>query len=1184
MRVLSKSGKLEEVDFNKITSRLTALCNLHSESLRPLSQHVDVDKVAQHTIKMMIDGISTTELDEIAANYCAGSVTVDVDYGKLASRIVVDNLHRRTHRDYYDAVMAMREYTPGTRAGSGSIQLLDDKMCAFVGRYRAELAAVMLPLYVNDYKYDYFGIKTLMKSYLIKHSAGDGSSDVVIMERPQHMCMRVAIGIHFKWIDPSGDCPAGVLSDVLKTYTLLSNKMYTHATPTLFNAGTCRQALSSCFLLSVDDTIEDIYGTLAKTAYISKWSGGIGIHVSQVRAKNAIIKSTNGFTEGIVPMLGMFNKSSLFISQGGNKRRGSTAVYLEMWHADVFDFLDLKKPLGDENLRARDLFLALWVCDVFMTRLEKSIHSKVTDDPVMWSLFCPSKAPGLADVYGDEYRELYLRYEREGRFNAQVEIQELWNAVLSLQMESGVPYISFKDHVNRKSNQSNLGTIKSSNLCVHPTTKVLTSSGWLEIQTLEGQKVSVWNGKQWSQVQVVKTSEDAKFLRVKTSNGCELVCTPEHKFHIQVRMPGVNECSSLEVPAMGLMPGDKLESFELPSIDDITMSASGHSCGFSDNEQNPTSEMAWSHGFKLGNCSVLGWSIPLQHEQSNMLSSMPDVDMVLSSFHHKKTLLNNLTHTSYWEDNHGNMHFVLSEYLSSEEYVNMPKEIKLSWIAGVIDACGKINSNPAPSLCLEIPHSQYSDIQNIVLMLQSIGIAPRVKHVPHSIHVLLNTWDTYHIFAVHKVPVKMLKPDGFVMYIKPPLTMSQSGLNSVTIVSVEPFTPSQHALDSNHGDKTPSFCFTEPIRHRAMFNGIITGQCNEINIYTDKDNVGVCNLASVCLSKFVNKKTTPPSMDYSALHEVVGHAVAGLNKVIDNNVYPVQEAFDSDKKNRPIGLGVQSLAKTFHILNIPFTSPEAKEINKKIFETIYHAAVSKSCDLAIEYGTYESYQGSHMQQGRMQFDLWGVTPSKLWDWDSLRDRVQQHGVRNSLLIALMPTASTAQIMGNSESFEPVTSNMYLRTTLSGTFQVINKYLIKALQSRGLWSESTKTDILRNNGSVHGLDYIPEDVKAVFATVWEIKQKDLIDMEADRNAYVCQSTSSNRYLAKPTIGKLKAMHLYCWKKGLKTGMYYLRSKAAADAIKFTVSSAGRGQPSATEINITSNPTNAWDQEPCETCSA
>ena len=774
-QVINRNGMSVPLDFNKILLRLNTLKKINPELL------VNVGLIAQNTIKLMANNITTIELDNISANFCASMITTHPDYGTLAARIEIDNLHRETLDNYYETVLNINDYNINGKNN----KMLDEKLVNFAFKYQSDINKIIN--YENDYNFTYFGIKTLKKAYLLKHITNGKNK---ILERPQHMYMRVSIGINLNKIFEDGSTDLITLNEIYATYEKLSNNEYIHATPTLFNAGTHRQSLSSCFLLNVDDDLEGIYKTLSDTAKISKWSGGIGIHVSQVRAKDSIINSTNGKSEGIVPMLKVYNDSALYVSQGGGKRKGSTAVYLEEWHADIEGFLDLKKPIGDEMLRARDLFLALWISDLFMERLEIAIK---TNKEVLWSLFCPNKAKGLTDVYGNEFKKLYIDYENKKMYNKQISIIKLWKHILEVQQESGVPYISFKDSMNRKSNQNNLGTIKSSNLC------------------------------------------------------------------------------------------------------------------------------------------------------------------------------------------------------------------------------------------------------------------------------------------------------------------------------------------------------------------------NEVVIYTDKDNIGVCNLASISLPKFVEyDENNNPVYNYKKLYDIVRIATRNLNKVIDNNVYPVKEGEYSDSLNRPIAIGVQGLADVFFKFKVPFTSEKAKEINKLIAETMYFAALSESNDMARDlHTTYKNYSTSMSARGILQYDLWGVTPSNLWNWEELKEKIKYFGLYNSLLIALMPTASTSQILGNYEMFEPITSNMFIRSTLSGTFQIINKYLIKDLIELNLWNDTMKQKIIANDGSVQNIPEIPKNIREIYRTVWELKQRDLIDMDRDRGAYVCHSSSSNRYVKNPTDNKLTSMHMYSWKVGLKTGCYYLRSQSDVNAVKFNV---------------------------------
>lgn len=763
MLVVKRDGRRESVKFDKITARIEKLCyGLDPKFVNPV-------EVAMKVINGLYDGVSTQELDNLAAEIAATMTTRHPDFAKLAARIAVSNLHKTTSKSFSNTMKRLYQYVdPKT---SQNAPLISKETWKIIKEHAAELDGAII--YDRDFSYDYFGFKTLERSYLMKI---DGKT----VERPQHMLMRVAVGIH------GNDIPAAI-----ETYNLMSEKWFTHATPTLFNAGTPKPQLSSCFLLTMkDDSIDGIYDTLKQCAKISQSAGGIGLSIHNVRAKGSYIKGTGGTSNGIVPMLRNFDMTARYVDQGGGKRKGSFAIYLEPWHADIFDFLNLKKNHGKEELRARDLFYALWVPDLFMKRVENN---------EMWSLFCPNEAPGLAEVWGEEFERLYEKYESEGRYRKQVKAQDLWFEVLEAQIETGTPYMLYKDAANRKSNQKNLGTIKSSNLCT------------------------------------------------------------------------------------------------------------------------------------------------------------------------------------------------------------------------------------------------------------------------------------------------------------------------------------------------------------------------EIMEYTSADEVAVCNLASIALPKFV---TEDGKFDHQRLYEITKVATRNLNKVIDINFYPVEEARKSNMRHRPIGLGVQGLADTFIMLRMPFDSEEARGLNKDIFETIYFAAMEASMEEARKHGPYETFKGSPVSKGIFQFDMWGVTPSSgRWNWDKLKQEVKQHGVRNSLLVAPMPTASTSQILGNNECFEPYTSNIYTRRTLSGEFIVVNKHLMKDLIDLGLWSETMRQKLIATNGSIQAIPEIPQHIKDIYKTVWEISQKAIIDMSADRGAYICQSQSLNIHLKDPNFGKLTSMHFYAWKKGLKTGMYYLRSTAAADAIKFTLDKSAIQQPVA-----------------------
>jgi ribonucleoside-diphosphate reductase alpha chain len=748
--VIKRDGRREAVKFDKITARVKKLCY----GLDPI---VDATQVTLKVIDGIFDGVTTSELDNLTAEVAATMTVRHPDYAQLASRIAVSNLHKNTKKSFSETMKDLYDYID-PKTGEAAPLLADD-VHELIQKNAETLDSAII--YDRDFRYDYFGFKTLERGYLLKLNGQ-------VAERPQHMLMRVAVGIH------KGDLDAAI-----GTYNSMSEGWYTHATPTLFNAGSPKPQMSSCFLLQLkDDSISGIYDTLKQCAQISQSAGGIGLSIHNLRAKGSYIKGTNGTSNGIVPMLRVFNDTARYVDQGGGKRKGSFAVYLEPWHADVEDFLELKKNHGKEEMRARDLFYAMWIPDLFMKRVEQNGD---------WTLMCPNECPGLGDNWGEKFEALYEKYESEGKGRKTMKAQDLWFKILESQIETGTPYILFKDSANRKSNQQNLGTIKSSNLCT------------------------------------------------------------------------------------------------------------------------------------------------------------------------------------------------------------------------------------------------------------------------------------------------------------------------------------------------------------------------EIVEYTAPDEVAVCNLGSIALPKFVEKG----KFNHQKLFEITVELTKNLNRVIDQNYYPVPEARRSNMRHRPIGIGVQGLADAFILMRHPFESVEAKVLNREIFETIYYAALTASKDIAKEDGPYETYAGSPASKGILQFDMWNVKPSDRWEWDILRDEIKQHGIRNSLLVAPMPTASTAQILGNNECFEPYTSNLYTRRVLSGEFIVVNKYLLRDLVKLGLWSEEMKNQIIQGNGSVQHIPEIPQNLKELYKTAWEISQKTIIDMSADRGAYICQSQSLNVFMENVNFAKLTSMHFHSWKSGLKTGMYYLRTKAATDAIKFTL---------------------------------
>ncbi|GGI56017.1 ribonucleoside-diphosphate reductase subunit alpha [Winogradskyella haliclonae] len=766
MFVIKRDGRKEQIMFDKITARVRKLCYGLNELVDPL-------KVAMRVIEGLYDGVTTSELDNLAAEIAATMTTAHPDYARLAARISVSNLHKNTKKTFSEVMEDLYTYV-NPRTGKDA-PLLSDEVYNVIMENKDRLDSTII--YNRDFGYDYFGFKTLERSYLLKLNGK-------IAERPQHMLMRVSIGIHLNDLDAA-----------IETYELMSKKYFTHATPTLFNSGTPKPQMSSCFLLTMkDDSIDGIYDTLKQTAKISQSAGGIGLSIHNIRATGSYIAGTNGTSNGIVPMLKVFNDTARYVDQGGGKRKGSFAMYIEPWHADIMSFLDLKKNHGAEELRARDLFYAMWMPDLFMKRVQENAD---------WTLMCPNECPGLSEVHSEEFEALYTKYETEGKGRKAIKARELWEKILESQIETGTPYMLYKDAANRKSNQKNLGTIKSSNLCT------------------------------------------------------------------------------------------------------------------------------------------------------------------------------------------------------------------------------------------------------------------------------------------------------------------------------------------------------------------------EIMEYTSPDEVAVCNLASIALPMFVKNG----AFDHKELFRITKRVTKNLNRVIDRNYYPVIEAQNSNFRHRPVGLGVQGLADAFIKLRLPFTSDEAKALNQEIFETLYFAAVTASMEEAKKDGPYETYEGSPISQGDFQHNLWNIKDDELsgrWDWEKLRKQVKKHGVRNSLLVAPMPTASTSQILGNNECFEPYTSNIYTRRVLSGEFIVVNKHLLEDLVDLGLWNDNLKNEIMRANGSIQGIDIIPEDIKELYKTVYEMSMKDIIDMSRQRGYFIDQSQSLNLFMEGATMAKLTSMHFYAWKSGLKTGMYYLRTKAAVDAKKFTVTREVKKEPVAEKV--------------------
>jgi ribonucleoside-diphosphate reductase alpha chain len=1474
MFVVKRDGESEIVSFDKILRRIKRIG-------QEAGIQINYTQLAMKVIDQLYDKISTAKIDELTAEQCASMSSIHYDYGTLASHITVSNHHKNTESNILTVMRKLYNYMD--KHGNHSPLITRELLETIDEHYTAISERID---FKRDYVFDYFGFKTLEKTYLMRINGK-------VVERPQHMWMRVSLGIHGK-----------DLESALKTYDLMSQKFFTHATPTLFNAGTPRPQLSSCFLLSMEnDSIDGIYNTLKDCALISKWAGGIGLHIHNVRATNSHIRGTNGTSNGIVPMLRVFNNTAKYVDQcvdpetivyskrgpvkiknivvgdevitddgnfypirkvldypnyrgdlhtievkhslyqllvtdmhplyviknetyiqtkfkrilsaldrklvapdfveakdvrendfvgfpipqleqdivhfteddcrmygilvgsdaelsnvcrisftnletlkfvetylqsigiivsrfdrdayknivftsnnmfkftqemirdnkdekmvlpnmlhlpknksikiiqglietsakfddnrikfentsfnvveslrylllrlgiltsgymknrcnrarrrrmiilsipkkpaicdlfpnvvtvsksfkffehngylfsivknnkkaeghegrvidievdhgdhhnflthnglvhnGGGKRNGSFAIYMEPWHADIEKFLEMRKNHGDEELKARDLFYALWIPDLFMNRVK-------SNEP--WTLMCPDECPGLSDVYGDEFEKLYTKYEAEGKGRATLSARDLWFKVLDAQMETGTPYLCYKDTANNKSNQKNIGVIKSSNLCVAPETTVLTDRGHIRIDTLENQKVNVWNGEEFSEVEIKRTGENQPLIEVHTDDGSVLTCTPYHKFYIQTTFA---RSKIIQIEAQHLNQGDKIIKFSYPII-------------------NGTDDMfyPYTHGFFCGDgtYSQQAGYAPVKCEYKSMESSffcsrhsfyetennrykVYDDTLYCNAisnekkpkiylYGEKKKLLQHIKYRTISEYN-DRITVELPIDIEDKFYVplNHSLKCKLDWFSGYCDADGSIARN-GENQQLQIASINKDFLLKIKLMLQTCGINSKVKkNRDPGYSSLPDGKGGRALFETKEINRLLITSVDLQKLIKLGFSPHRLVIDTEHILqrAASQFTKIAKIVDNNRVDNT--FCFTEPKRHMGIFNGILTGQCSEIMEVSTPKETAVCNLASIGLPTFV--ETDPDGkvyFNYDNLRKVASVITDNLNKVIDVNYYPTEKTRVSNLRHRPIGIGVQGLADVFMLLDIPFHSDEAKEVNTRIFETIYYGALEKSAELAALHGPYETYGGSPASKGILQFDMWNATPSEHLDWAALKAKIVRSGLRNSLLLAPMPTASTSQILGFNECFEPFTSNIYSRRTMAGEFVLTNKYLMRELIELGIWNTEVKNNIIANQGSVQHIANIPEYLKQKYKTVWEIPMRHVIDMAADRGAFICQSQSLNLWQEDPNYNSLTSMHFYAWSKGLKTGIYYLRRRAKHRAQQFTI---------------------------------
>jgi ribonucleotide reductase alpha subunit len=990
MRIIKRNGEYQSLSFDKILIRISKLAN--DPNLGKLS--ISFDTLAQEVISKLIDGITSSEIDTLTSNAAIHKSTIHPDYSIIASRIFVSNLQKSCPDNFSEAIELLY-------SSDNSVSVIDDFIFKVVQDNKELLNSVII--HKNDYLYDFFGLKTLERSYLLKNITISNKHSVIV-ETPQYLLMRVALGIH---------CSESVYNEnsiqkAIETYRLTSQLLFTHATPTLFNSGTKYQQNSSCFLMGVEDSMSGIMKSLTDFALISKRGGGVGAHISDIRGKNSIIKGTNGTTEGITKMLKIFNETTRFANQG-SKRNGSLAIYIEPHHPDILEFLELRLSAGSEERRARYLFYSLWLSDKFM---------ECVDSDSDWYLLSSDECPGLTEAYGQEYSDLYDHYVAEGKSRETVKARDIWQKIIVSQIETGMPYMTYKDSVNKKSNQSNVGVIKSSNLCVAPETTVLTREGQIPISELAGEIVEVWNGEEYTKTTVVKTGILVPLLTILLSDGRSIDCTEYHKFYLKN-----GEC----VRAKDLVEFSELLECELPIIRNV--------------------------------------------------------------------------------------------YENTET---------MQWVQKIIDT-GLIYEYR-----IEIDMFNRKFLENTRITLQSLGCNKiKIESFRGTNRLTINYMDMLKLHSLGLKIKNFTRYNGSIFFSK-----------NASVISV---------VDTGRVDDT--YCFTEKLRGMGVFNGILTGNCAEVMLVSDpeKDEVAVCNIATVSLPKCITIIDDKKYFDYDKLQDVVRVMVVNLNNVIDVNFYPIPETKISNERHRPIIIGTQGLSNTFFELGIKFESQEAKELNSLIFETIQYSAISMSNELAKKYGYYSTFKGSPSSKGIFQHNMWGVENKELsgrYDWDSLKEQVILYGLRNSMLTASPPTASTSQILGNYESFEPVTNNLMIRSTLTGDIPVINKYLLNDLIKINLWSPSIKDAIVRNKGSVQGIEGIPKNLQQIYKTVWEVSQKTLIDMSRDRGIFTDHSQSLNIFLKEPSLAKISSMHFYGWRAGLKTGMYYLRTKNIAEAQQFT----------------------------------
>ena len=1118
MKVKKRDGSLEEMRYDKITKRIQYFCDDLDK------EYIDPTLITLKVTQGIYDGITTNELDTLAAETAASLVTTHPDYAKLAGRLAVSNLHKTTPKKFSQSIKELYSFVESKTGKETS--LIANDVYQFVIQNKEILDNAIKQ--DRDFDFDYFGIKTLERSYLLKN----GSK---IVERPQYMYMRVAVGIC------NGD-----IEMALKIYDDLSLQYYTHATPTLFNAGTVRPQMSSCFLVAnKGDDIDNLFDTIKDVAKISKWAGGIGLHVHDVRGKGSYIKGTGGESDGLIPMMKTYNEVARWINQGG-KRKGSFAVYLEPWHSDIFEFIDLRKNHGKEELRARDLFLAMWTPNLFMKRVEEDGD---------WSLFSPDEAPGLSDVYDDPYKftqeftELYEKYEKEGRARKVVKARKLMDAILTAQIETGTPYMLYKDAANYKSNQKNLGTIKSSNLCITGDQRVVTTKGYLTAKELHeiDEELELFNDSEIvKSSKMIKRGENEDVYKITLENGMEHKVTPYHGIPIIDSRNNITrvECKDLKI-------GDKIPIQTKKGLfGNVEMAEEAFLLGLyqSDGTQslNTLYFDIWENDFDLideieKSVSNLYKKYDYTPRYSNKGGEFINCEVKFSTVKKKR-----LTSQFFKKDLKFEKGYIPNWIWSSNE------KTQWSYLRGLLYADGTVHVSNSKGNPIQI---SYTDInidflKELQILFNNLGLQTSIRLLRKESYNLLPDGkggkkyfkcnDCFRLIIGNKNDALVLNENtGF---------LDRKGIKLENKTYRNNTKKSYKVISIDYVGKEDVYCPTiYNNEHIFISQGLKTFNCSEIIEFSSPEEQAVCNLASIALPKYI----TDNVFNHELLYEYTYQVVKNLNNVIDLNFYPTKETMTSNMRHRPIGIGVQGLADVFCLLSLPFESNEADKLQIEIFETIYFAALTSSKDLAQKNGSYETFNGSPLSEGIFQYQLWNKKDednSGRWDWKSLREEILKYGVRNSLLVAPMPTASTAQILGNNEAFEPFTTNLYTRRTLSGEFVMINKHLIKMLLEKDLWSEDIKKKLIIENGSVQNIPEIPTDMKEIFKTVWEMSQKRILMMASNRSVYIDQSQSLNLFIDNVTKQKLLAAHIYGWKLGLKTGMYYLRTRSAVDPLK------------------------------------